>query len=324
MKISVAMCTYNGSRYLQQQLHSIGQQTVAPYELVICDDGSSDSTEEIIQRFRGSVSFPVAFQRNAQNLGSTRNFEQAIRLCHGDGIALCDQDDVWDPTKLADMGTVLDEHPGLAGVFSNASLMDEHSTPQLGNLWQRSGFTQLRQRSFNRQTAPDQLINRDTVTGATLLFRASYIPILFPIPTEWIHDGWIALLLASVAEIKPLATLPMTYRLHTHQQVGLKQTPLRTHFATEKKSALKFSLTQASRFRLLLARLEEIDSTEDSLYKVSPALFEKVNRRIRFYETRALILNLSAARRLRAATQLLPEYRLYEKGMFSLLRDLMH
>ena len=77
-------------------------------------------------------------------------------------------------------------------------------------LWERLGFTAQRQRKFNRDTAPEQLLIRDAVTGATLLFRASYVPLLVPIPVEWVHDGWIALLLASMAEIQPLAALPMT------------------------------------------------------------------------------------------------------------------
>lgn len=318
MTISVAMCTYNGGRYLQQQLLSIAQQTLPPHELVVCDDGSSDTTEEIVERFRGSASFPVLFYRNAHNLGSTRNFEQAIRLCRGDIIALCDQDDVWSPEKLALMGAVFDEDPGLAGVFSNASLMDDQGTPQPGDLWQRQGFTALRQRSFNRQTAFDQLIQRDTVTGATLLFQASYLPLLVPFPAEWVHDGWIALLLAGVAEIKPLAARPMTYRLHAQQQVGAKQTPLSDHLHTEKSSASAFHLQQAARFRLLLERLEQ------TVFQLNPALLDKVKRKIGFFETRAMLLERSPVRRLRAAARLLPEYRLYEKGMLSFLRDLTH
>jgi len=99
MKISVAMCTYNGSRFLENQLNSIGAQEVQPFELVICDDGSTDSTVQIIEAFRETVSFPVHLHRNSTNLGSTRNFQEAIELCRGDIIALCDQDDYWLPPQ---------------------------------------------------------------------------------------------------------------------------------------------------------------------------------------------------------------------------------
>ena len=318
MTISVAMCTYNGGRYLQQQLDSIAEQTLPPDELVVCDDGSSDTTEEIVERFRGLAPFPVFFYRNAHTLGSTRNFQQAVQLCRSDVIALCDQDDVWSPEKLALLGAVLKESPELAGVFSNASLMNEQGAPQPGDLWQRQGFTALRQGSFNRQTAFDQLIQRDTVTGATLLFRASYLPLLVPFPAEWVHDGWIALLLAAAAEIRPLAARSMTYRLHARQQIGAKRTPLSDHLHTKKDSAFAFHLQQAARFRLLLKQLEQADPGLD------PVLLEKIRRKIGFFETRAMLLQQSPVRRLRKAALLLPEYRLYEKGLLSFLRDLTH
>ena len=93
--LSVAMCTYNGSRHLSEQLESIGTQTRLPDELVICDDCSSDDTIRIIERFSASAPFAVRLEINTQNLGSTKNFEKAIRLCQGDLIALADQDDVW-------------------------------------------------------------------------------------------------------------------------------------------------------------------------------------------------------------------------------------
>lgn len=318
------MCTYNGGRYLEQQLLSISRQTLEPDELVICDDGSNDTTEEIVERFRDSAAFPVHFHRNARNLGSTRNFEQAIQLCRGDAIALCDQDDAWSPEKLTLMRAVLDQDPALAGVFSNAALMDEKGALEPGDLWQRFGFTALRQSRFNRQTAFDQLLQRDTVTGATLLFRASYLPLLLPIPAEWVHDGWIVLLLASVAELKPLAARPMSYRLHAEQQVGAQQTPVSAHLRTEKSAASAFHISQADRFRLLLERLEQIASTQESSWRFDPALIGKVKRKVRYFERRASLLDRPAVRRLSEAARLLPEYRLYEKGLLSLLRDLTH
>ena len=97
--ISVAMCTYNGDKYLWEQLQSIASQTRFPHELVICDDRFTDSTTDIIRDFTGSAPFPVRLHINPANLGAaakgiTRNFEQASRLCTGDLIAFCDQDDV--------------------------------------------------------------------------------------------------------------------------------------------------------------------------------------------------------------------------------------
>ncbi|HEY2971172.1 MAG TPA: glycosyltransferase, partial [Pyrinomonadaceae bacterium] len=111
MKISVAMCTYNGAPYLREQLNSIAAQTRPPDELVVCDDVSADLTCEIVTSFAASVHFPVRLYVNEQNLGSTKNFERAIGLCEGDIIARSDQDDVWLPEKLRRIEDCLQRNP---------------------------------------------------------------------------------------------------------------------------------------------------------------------------------------------------------------------
>jgi glycosyltransferase involved in cell wall biosynthesis len=99
-RISVALCTYNGERFLHQQLDSIAMQTRLPDELVVCDDRSTDRTLAIVREFAASAPYPVRVFENQANLGFAANFEGAIRRCDGDLIALSDQDDVWYPTRL--------------------------------------------------------------------------------------------------------------------------------------------------------------------------------------------------------------------------------
>ena len=86
MKISIALCTYNGAKFLQEQLDSIAFQTRIPDEMIICDDQSKDSTLEILKNFVSKASFPVRLFLNEKNLGSTKNFGKAIGLCTGDII----------------------------------------------------------------------------------------------------------------------------------------------------------------------------------------------------------------------------------------------
>ncbi len=100
-KISIAMATYNGERFIRQQLDSFTRQTLPPSELVICDDGSTDSTLSIINDFSPSAPFPVVIVHNSARLGYTANFLQAARMCQGELIAFSDQDDEWLPQKLA-------------------------------------------------------------------------------------------------------------------------------------------------------------------------------------------------------------------------------
>ncbi len=102
VKLSIAMCTYNGAAYLSEQFESLATQTRVPDELVVCDDSSTDKhTREMVEAFARRAPFAVRLFVNKQNLGSKRSFELAIRRCRGEIIFLCDQDDVWREDKLA-------------------------------------------------------------------------------------------------------------------------------------------------------------------------------------------------------------------------------
>ena len=90
MKISVAMCTYNGDKYIEEQLNSIQKQTKKIDEIIICDDGSKDNTVEICERLLSKSNIEYKININKENLGFARNFYQAIRLCSGDIIFFCD------------------------------------------------------------------------------------------------------------------------------------------------------------------------------------------------------------------------------------------
>src|SRR4051812_40446835 len=100
MKLGVALCTYNGERYLSEQLDSIFAQERLPDEVLVQDDGSSDRTLAILDAYAAKAPFTFKVVRNPQNLGFVRNFEHAIGRCSGDVIATSDQDDYWRPDKL--------------------------------------------------------------------------------------------------------------------------------------------------------------------------------------------------------------------------------
>lgn len=100
LKISIALATFNGARFLKEQLASLAEQTSLPSELVVTDDGSTDETQAILESFACVAPFQVSFHRNDQRLGYGMNFLKAASLCSGDVIAFCDQDDVWLPAKL--------------------------------------------------------------------------------------------------------------------------------------------------------------------------------------------------------------------------------
>jgi glycosyltransferase involved in cell wall biosynthesis len=127
--ISIAMGTFNGARFLAEQLDSILAQNRLPDELVVCDDRSSDRTPEILARFAQSAPFAVRIHRNDSQLGWFANFLQASSKCDGDLIAFCDQDDVWLPEKLACCEAILASADGPSLVMHAARVVDEKLNP---------------------------------------------------------------------------------------------------------------------------------------------------------------------------------------------------
>ncbi len=226
MNISVVLCTYNGSRFVHEQLQSIAQQTRLPDELVVCDDCSQDDTPEIISAFASRLPFSVHFRQNDINLGSTRNFDQAIRLAQGDVIVLSDQDDYWYPNKLAamDLAFRADSHTGC--LFSDADVVDSRGQKLGHTLWQSVRFDQRQQQLINDGDALSVLLRHPVVTGATLAFRSQFRDLVLPIPSSWIHDEWIALLITIASKPALIRQPLMQYRLHSSNQVGAEAVSL--------------------------------------------------------------------------------------------------
>lgn len=218
MKISIAMCTYNGQAFLGEQLESIAAQTRPPDEMVICDDNSNDTTVKMIETFASTASFPVRLYINSCNLGSTKNFEKAIDLCYGDLIALSDQDDVWSKHKLKKLEDTFSASPEVGLVFTDADLIDEASLDLNLSLWQSFEFDRPEQELIKRGKAFEVFIQRNVATGATMAFRSSLREFFLPIPSDlpyMIHDGWIALVASAVAQVALIYQPTIKYRLHS-------------------------------------------------------------------------------------------------------------
>jgi len=175
---SVAICTFNGAQYLEQQLSSILNQDLVPDEIVICDDASSDDTIRLLESFvRNQKCLIRLFLGNA-NIGYTRNFEKAIELCTGDIIFFSDQDDVWYSDKISIVCRLFEQNPDIAGVTHDGRLVDQdlnwHGTTKEGQIIRGYGS------------------NHNEITGALSAIRRSYLGIFFPIPIGVVgHDKWL-------------------------------------------------------------------------------------------------------------------------------------
>lgn len=125
MKISVALATYNGSEYIKELLNSLKNQTKQGFEVIICDDCSSDNTLEIANEFAKNTTLTCKVFKNTNNLGFKANFKQAISNCTGDIIFLCDQDDVWHQDKIKTVTEFFATHKDCLLVASSFCLTNE-------------------------------------------------------------------------------------------------------------------------------------------------------------------------------------------------------
>jgi glycosyltransferase involved in cell wall biosynthesis len=178
MKISVAMATYNGARYIGEQLASLAAQTRLPDELVVTDDASSDGTVGIVERFAATAPFAVRVERNPANLGFNGNFGRALSLARGDVVFICDQDDIWYPEKIEAGAAFLEANPQLAAAINDEDLAGGDGRPLgasfLGNV-RKLGFPDLYH-----------------VAGCCTALSRALVPLILPFPEVGNYDGWIS------------------------------------------------------------------------------------------------------------------------------------
>ena len=228
MFISVALCTYNGERFIERQLNTILEQTLPVNEIVIFDDNSKDDTVKIIREFEKKYASIIRLHVNEQSLGGKKNFERAIKFCLGDIIFLSDQDDEWEKNKVEVMSNRFEQNPNDWMIFSNAQLIDEEGNKLPETLWEKWGFTKQAQQTWknNRLAFEELLEGRNRVTGATVAFRKELKKYIFPfnLPEYCWHDGWIAMIAAGVNKLTYLEECLTRYRIHPDQQVGIDTT----------------------------------------------------------------------------------------------------
>ncbi|MGP8260227.1 MAG: glycosyltransferase [Acidobacteriaceae bacterium] len=320
-KISVAMCTYNGEKYLQEQLQSIASQTRLPDELVICDDLSTDTTPKIICNFADSAPFPVRVKINPVNLGRaakgiTRNFEQASRLCAGDLIAFCDQDDVWLPQKLARMAQTMEEQPHLGGVFVDAQLIDDRGAPKGILLSETTGMTRREHERLMRGEVLPVLLSMNKVYGCTLMVDAKLLMELLPVPSNWWFDAWVPCMVAVHSGLAFISEPLFYYRIHAAQSgVGASLPTVSERVKQWKHSAKDYWRDSGPQLEELYSRLAEENNPSMKPY------LEYIHGRMNLLRFRAGL----PANHLSRAIKVIPKTRYYLRyfnGWKSMVKDL--
>ena len=214
-KISVAMATYNGEKYIEEQLMSILQQTRPVDEIIICDDRSGDGTADLINEFirENSVEDLISFSVNEKNLGYASNFVHALRKTTGDFVLFCDQDDIWVPDRVEKMIGVLECHPEaelIGSEFEPFKCSEDAPDPQKWELATFRNDESLEKLEFN---SANIFIG---CQGCTMAMRRSFLDSIDSYWYEgWAHDEFVWKLALCRGSLYFYHKVTMKRRLHS-------------------------------------------------------------------------------------------------------------
>jgi glycosyltransferase involved in cell wall biosynthesis len=209
--VSVVMCTYNGSRFVDEQIGSILQQDYNNLNILIIDDNSTDDTWNKLLNWK-SKNDKVDVLKNETNLGYNQNFEKAISLASGDLIAISDQDDIWMPTKISEQ----------VATFRDKNVMLSHTRSvrlQDGRLRYKSAS--LHHHFSGNDTRKLLMFNQ--VNGHDMMFRKTLVGRCIPIPKGMMYDWWIALIATCYGTIASVDQYLVHHRIHSHNSYFTKQ-----------------------------------------------------------------------------------------------------
>ena len=200
--VSVVMCTYNGEKFLRPQIDSILSQTWTDLELVIVDDDSSDDTVMILDEYRRKDS-RVKYFVNEDNIGYNKNFEKAISLAHGNYIAPCDQDDIWEISKIETMMKAWPEGSSfiysLSGSFSGNDFVARTAAPRV---------------HYSAIADTHLLVFNSPVHGHACMFKKELVDLCLPFPADIFYDWWISMHAASTGTIGCIPQTLTWHRVH--------------------------------------------------------------------------------------------------------------
>jgi glycosyltransferase involved in cell wall biosynthesis len=264
-RVSVALCTFNGGRFIADQLESIlAQEDVL--EVIVSDDGSMDDTlaqvRAVADRLEGGPQIRLI---DGPRSGVAANFEHAVRACRGEFVALSDQDDVWLPDRLAAQLAQLERTRGAALLFADAELIDAAGHPLGATLFERLEVGPELLADVASPLGFDRLLRRNIVTGATVLFRRELLDQALPFPREWVHDEWLAIVAAATAGVTVLNRPVTAYRQHGANEIGVAEPTIGHKIRRVLQPRGDRNRSLAARSAVLTRRLEALGVGGDTL-----------------------------------------------------------
>lgn len=223
--ITILMATYNGEKYLAEQIESILQQTYCGWKLIIQDDCSTDHTPDIAEAYQRQYPEKIKLIRRETPSGSAKNnFFSMLSLVEDDYVMFCDQDDVWLPDKIEKTLTAMKRMESQYGedmpilLHTDLYVVDQDLKILSDSFF---GFQNI----LPERTGLHQIIVQNVVTGCTVLLNKALLSYAGSVPQyALMHDWWLAVIAAAFGKIGFLKNATVYYRQHGENQVGAKNT----------------------------------------------------------------------------------------------------
>ena len=202
--ISICLATYNGEKYLEEQLNSLLNQSYKNIEIIIQDDCSSDDTWEILKKYSKKHD-NIMIYKNEKNLGYVRNFESVIKRANGNLIAMCDQDDIFLPQKIEKLYNNIGD---ATLIYSNSLLVDKNGNSLKINLDDNYSI------NFINSNSMLNFLYDNCVSAHSILFKKTLLKAIFPFPSFSYFDAWIASHAANMNGVRFFNETLVLYRQH--------------------------------------------------------------------------------------------------------------
>ncbi|BAU63113.1 putative glycosyltransferase [Stanieria sp. NIES-3757] len=224
MIIDIVLATYNGEKYIEEQIQSILRQSHTNWNLLIRDDLSQDKTLEIIKQYQVQYPEKIKIINSFRRLGTSQNFSKILASTTSDYVMFCDQDDVWLPNKIEITLNKIFTMEKKYGkncpllVHTDLKVIDQNLSLISNSFWHYQNLNPKQGNNLRR------LLVQNVITGCTVMINKPLKNLILPIPSEAImHDWWIALVASVFGKIDYIDIPTVLYRQHQSNDTGAKK-----------------------------------------------------------------------------------------------------
>lgn len=219
-RVDILLATYNGEKYLREQLDSLLVQTYKNIRIIISDDSSTDATKKILKEYEEKDD-RIIFYEQEKNLGVVLNFEFLLKKVESNYYMFADQDDIWNDDKVEKSLKKLKETDADL-VFTDLQVVDDELNVINESYWDLKGLRQ----KITQCNSFEALYLNNYVTGCTILAKSETINKILPLPNTSkyvLHDYWTALIISQSGKIEYLDEATIKYRQHKNNRIGSKK-----------------------------------------------------------------------------------------------------